>query len=356
VIFVSSLNWSDYQDATNAARAYALPASLVAEAQVSVPQSNHTAQTVWQPSSPTALVTAVAAAEHSRPIPSPLIPSALALPSEHLYEPPQGCLAHAGQTHSSICSLGDTSSRKTLVVFGDSHAQMWLPAILSFAGHEGYQVRPILHEGCNPWRWAGPELIGECSGWYKWAVPEVRALRPALLIIATHYDVAPREDAEIKFTGPHSIENITTLAKDVRSAVHQIVVLGDPPGQEQEPVDCLVASHATMRTCSHSPTEVQSETNAGLESATGAFGVFLDTTPWLCYHDLCPMVVGHTGVYLDHDHITTTYASELAPLFSAALTRVLADDHASEHHPASSGSRGTEAARSSPSPHPHATA
>ncbi|THD76130.1 MAG: acyltransferase [Phenylobacterium sp.] len=356
VLFVSSLNWSDYQNATNSAQSYALPASLVAPAQASLPQSTKTARSGWRPSSPTALVAAVAAVEHLSPIPSPLIPAALTLPSEHLYEPPQGCIARAGQTRSSICSIGDTSSTKTIVVFGDSHAQMWLPAILSFAGRKGYGVRLILHEGCNPWRWAGPERVGECSGWYEWAVPQVRALRPSLLIIATHYDVAPREDAEIKFSGPRSIENITAFGTAVRSAAHQIVVLGDPPGQEQEPVDCLVASHATMKTCSYSPTSGQTETSAGIESATSAFGVFLDTTPWLCYHGVCPMVVGHTGVYLNHDHITTTYAGELAPLFSAALTRVLASGKAARLHRASAGSHRTAAAAPSALGRPRAAA
>jgi len=158
----------------------------------------------------------------------------------------------------------------------------------------------------------------------------VRALRPALLILATHYDVTPKE-AEIQFTGPHSIANISAFGAAVRTSAHQIVVLGDPPGQTQQPTDCLLASHATMKSCSSAPIAGQVETDAGVESATKAFGRFLDTTPWLCYQLTCPMVVGHTVVYVDTNHITTAYAEELAPLFGDALERVLAGHSARKH-------------------------
>ena len=324
VLFVTSLNWSQYKNAVNAAQSAALATPLTIGAQATTQESNTPVDSGWRPSSPSALVTAVGAVRKASPIPSPLTPPALSLPSDHLFELPRGCIAEMGEVHGSSCSVPGTSGERSLMLVGDSHAQMWLPAIVHFAQEEGYEIRPYIHLGCNPWRWAGVERVKECSAWYSWIVAQARALRPTLLMIVTHYDTAPVEVTETKYVGLNSIANISAFASAVRSTAGQIVVIGDPPGQEKEPVDCLVKPHATMATCSNSPTAGQIETDAGVESATKAFGAFLDTTPWLCFDNICPMVVGHTTVYVSHDHITETYAEELAPLFSAGLKRVLA--------------------------------
>ena len=177
VLFVCSIHLSDYQNAVNAAYSFAAPESLKEEAPATATVS---AISGFVPSSPSVLESSVAAVRRSSPIPSQLMPSVLAVPAD-VYHVPVGCISKPTTTRSTICSLGDTSSQKTLVVFGDSHGQMWVPAITSFASRNGYDVRPILKYSCNPWRWAGPEQVGECATWYKWAVAQVRVLHPALL-------------------------------------------------------------------------------------------------------------------------------------------------------------------------------
>jgi hypothetical protein len=84
-----------------------------------------------------------------------------------------------------------------------------------------------------------------------------------------------------------------------------------------------------MMSCSSAESQAEVNTNASVGREVKAFGAFLDTTPWLCYQQSCPMVVGHTVVYIDTSHITTTYADELEPLFRAALERVIVGGGAS---------------------------
>ena len=43
------------------------------------------------------------------------------------------CQASASQSTESICILGDTTARRLMVVYGDSHALMWLPAFDNIA-------------------------------------------------------------------------------------------------------------------------------------------------------------------------------------------------------------------------------
>jgi peptidoglycan/LPS O-acetylase OafA/YrhL len=322
VLFCCSISWADYQNGINAAITVGPVETLTASDNASAANASAIAAD-FRTLSPSALVASVSAVLRSAPIPSNLTPSALS-DTSNVYHVPDGCISKPGSTSATICSLGDTASNKALVVFGDSHGQMWLPAIERYAEQNGYVVRPILKYSCNPFRWAGPEKVSECAAWYKWGVRQARALHPSILILGAHYDIAPRE-GEVEITSINSVANIAAFGRAVRSAAQKIVVLGDPPGQEKEPVDCLLASNATMKTCSSTLSTAQGEATASVEKAAHVFGRFLNTTPWLCYHAVCPMVIGHILAYVDPDHINTTYAEAIAPLFSAALTEVLAE-------------------------------
>jgi peptidoglycan/LPS O-acetylase OafA/YrhL len=315
-------HWSDLQNALNAqtgSRVSAVAPLPLAPA-VSFSQAADDG-TTYNTASPAAVIAAVKAVQRNAHIPSGLTPSTLSLAND-LYSLAPNCYAQANQSTSPICSFGATSSAKTLVVFGDSHAQMWLPPIISFGSHAGYDVKPIIKHGCNPFRWAGAGGTATCEGWFSWAVGRVKALHPAVLLIVGHYNVSPIE-ANIAVTGPQSIANTTGLMTAVKSHLGKIVVIGDPPGQTAEPTDCLLSAHATMGMCSRQESEAQLALTQDMAVATHEFGSFIDATPWLCYQRKCPMVVGHTNVYVDHDHITDTYAQELDPTFSAAMTSVL---------------------------------
>ena len=330
VLVVASYKWEAYQDAINlaapVAKAMVAPLPVVQIA----PEPTFANTPTVNTASPSAVVAAAKAADAARPIPSPLTPSALSLASSG-YSLPTSCVAHSGQTSSSICSFASTASPKTLVVFGDSHAQTWMPPIISFGQRQGYDVRPLVKIGCNPFRWSGAAQTGQCTAWYKWAVGQVRALHPAVLLLVTHYDVSPIE-SDISISGPESVANMSTFLAAVKKSVHQTVVLGDPPGQTSEPTDCLLASHPNMRTCSRAPSPAQLQTTGDVASATQGFGKFIDATPWLCSDGVCPMVIGHTIAYADHDHLTAAYTGELTAVLEAALRQALSTARGSPRH------------------------
>ena len=61
-----------------------------------------------------------------------------------------------------------------IVLIGDSHAMMWLPAVLEMAWRDGWVVVPLLRTGCMPNRWITDEGPSSCRVWYRWAMREVR--------------------------------------------------------------------------------------------------------------------------------------------------------------------------------------
>jgi hypothetical protein len=94
------------------------------------------------------------------------------------------------------------------------------------------------------------------------------------------------------------------------------MIIGDPPGQVKVPVDCVLAAHATMSSCSHALADDWWETyDAIAQSTRSIHGGFLDTRGFFCSRVVRPMVIGHTIAYNDQYHVSRTYSAELAGPF-----------------------------------------
>ncbi len=263
-----------------------------------------------------AVVAAVQAAHRAAPIPSPLTPPVPELLGDH-YDYPPGCAAGDGQSKSNVCSLGDPSGNRSLVVLGDSHAQMWMPAILPMARKDGWVVHPIGKSACIPLEWwhAMP-ATPDCSAWLGWAIHEIDVLHPDVTLVSAA--TSGVEDSDVAASG------ISSLVRALKRGSRHVVVMADTPYVERQPVDCLLSRTATMGRCSISVSSVQlgvADTIASTSQALGAS--YIQTSGWLCFDGDCPMVVGHRIVYFDPGHITATYAAALANVFRTAFRQAI---------------------------------
>ena len=108
-----------------------------------------------------------------------------------------GCLTSYTATAVPDCLFGATTSTRSIVLFGDSHAAMWFPSIDAFANHAGYRLYVWTKAACPPVRIVlfSPVLQRtwtECATWYGNAMARIAALRPSLVVvgIAPNYDAA----------------------------------------------------------------------------------------------------------------------------------------------------------------------
>jgi len=262
------------------------------------------------------VVAAVRAAEQQAPIPSPLTPPVSRL-RDDFYNFPSGCVPRGGQTKSRICRLGDASSRKAIVVIGDSHAQMWMPTILDMAQRDGWVVLPLVKVSCIPRSWL--ETGKPCNRWYRWAKQRATALRPDVTLIVGSWagTWAPKR----------AVRAVSDLSRAVRSSSRAVIVLDDAPGQRREPTDCLLDSRSNMKTCSNVQSKTQQQTSTAIRSNARNQGVgFMDSRGWFCAPTqrtprqiLCPLVVNQTITYVDRGHVSKTYALALYQPFRVAF-------------------------------------
>jgi hypothetical protein len=218
---------------------------------------------------------------------------------------------------SAICRLGRTSSSKVVVVIGDSHAFMWMPAILETARREGWAVIPLLRLGCTPHRWTANEGSQACRKWYRWAILQAHRLRPWLTLVGGN--VAERQTV----TARRGIDGIIGAARAVKPS-GRVVVIGDPEGLEGDPVDCLLSGDASMARCTTTwPTGVLASYDTVARRAKEVGARFLPTRGLVCFERQCPVVIGRTIAWMDSNHLSPVYAAQTAGAFRAALLRAI---------------------------------
>jgi hypothetical protein len=229
------------------------------------------------------------------------------------------CVTAEGAPTGRVCSLG--SGRRTVVGFGDSHMQMWGRAVDALVARGRFRFVPMVELGCTAARWAGSggPHAPACRAWYRWAVSQVRRLRPDVLLIATEYasEKLPADQVRAEL-------GIWRLVAELRPYVGRVVVVEDPPGVRDDPTFCLLAPGADLASCTTTWAPSHFATSDALRAAAKRRGyAFMRTRGWFCAGLDCPTVVGNTIVYNDRDHLTSDYVADLATPFDQAFLRAL---------------------------------
>jgi hypothetical protein len=265
-----------------------------------------------------AVAAAVAAAKRNAALPWPLTPAVGSLRGD-VYSFPKGCAAKQGQTSSNVCRLGDAGAAKTLVVIGDSHAQMWMPTVLRLAKRDSWVVIPLVKLGCVPSSWTHKDW--PCGVWYRWATHRAQAIHPQVSLVVGSWSASHTPSA--------AVGGVSALIRDARRFSATTIVVGDSPHQHRNPVDCLLSSGATMRTCASKATLVELQTDTAVAGLAAKQKVgFMNVTGWFCARAssvaiLCPLVVNRTISWIDQGHISETYGLELTTPFRNAFRREL---------------------------------
>jgi peptidoglycan/LPS O-acetylase OafA/YrhL len=250
----------------------------------------------------------------------------------------KGCLASLDETSAEPAirlgcdKHGDTGSRTTLVLFGDSHAEQWFDAVDAVARLRHWRLVVLAKSGCTPAqaltiRINTRRAFTECQTWREDAFRVLRDLKPKyVLVTGRNYSNAP-----VTEDGKHVKGRLENLWADALLAtVGRIQALGARPIIMQDtpdPVsvdipDCVAAHPAAVQKCGLPIRKaIPDNRRAAIAAMAAAAGVeVIDPKPWFCADVVCPVIVGDTLVYRDGSHATAAYVSLLTPLLEGELT------------------------------------
>ncbi len=230
------------------------------------------------------------------------------------------------------CVFGDPAGDVTVVLFGDSHAAQWFPALERLASERGWRLVSMTKSACatadiDIWSDIVKRAYEECSRWREAALERMAAERPDLVVVSASrgykamvdgsaVPIAQVRDRWDAATG-RTLERVAALAGHV-------VVIGDTPRAKVDPPVCLSANLDDASACAMPFADAVKPgwTAAEAAVASGAGATFIDPTPWICRTDPCPAVTGRLLVFRDQHHLTATYSRALAERLYARLPQI----------------------------------
>jgi peptidoglycan/LPS O-acetylase OafA/YrhL len=127
-------------------------------------------------------------------VPANLLPAVRDAKGDMPVSTRDGChLGLPGVASKVPCVYGDTTSATTVVLFGDSHAEHWFPALLRIATDRHWKLVNLSKDACpvpqvTVYSTFFKRAYDECVEWRKRAFQRIRDLRPELVVLASRGD------------------------------------------------------------------------------------------------------------------------------------------------------------------------
>jgi peptidoglycan/LPS O-acetylase OafA/YrhL len=228
------------------------------------------------------------------------------------------------------CVFGDVASNKVIVLFGDSHAAQWFPAVEAIAKQYGYRLLSRTKSGCGPV--AARTFIKmfkreytECNIWRDAVMKEIKALKPTAVILGSASTHNPIELANAALGDPARLEllreksHATTI--QLAGLAEKVFLIFDTPDFAQQPLKCL-ARQKNPQVCGRSLAEATQHRFPWFEPGQNLPGNVhvISMNDVLCPNGLC-LPFDDKGInFYDTNHMTASYSRSLSKALYAQIT------------------------------------
>ena len=268
----------------------------------------------------------VGAASKIEVLPNDLVPNLIEAGNDDV--PTYFPETQSGCSGRSQCVFGDLHSTHTVALFGDSHALMWLTALVPIAVKDRFRLLLLWKPSCpaadvTVWDPVAQRVSTSCTHYRSTEFALIRKLAPSLVLLASRTTAVsgagdkPISDAAWKVGLERTITSL-------RSRSTRVAVIGDVVAFNAILPDCLAANPQHIQLCSvTNPNPKVHEHNADEMAAAKAEHVpYVNPRPWLCT-TICSPVIGNMVSYYNNEHVSATYASYLSGVWTMALRRML---------------------------------
>jgi hypothetical protein len=247
-----------------------------------------------------------------------------------------GCHLSRTGLRSKPCVYEDTASGTTVVLFGDSHAAYWFPAVDQISLQQHWRLVDLTKDGCPAaeveiaawFRHGGP--YPECTRWRASAMAQIAALHPALVIMteARYLEVPEARPLAGVSAGPGGpwADGVGAIFSFLTHHARHVIFLSDVPTLQRSAPRCLTGHMSGVQLCSTARSaavrlpRVKAEE---FELARRHGVVVADPTSWFCTPTTCPVIVENILLYRDVAHMIPAWSRFIAPLLADALLPVV---------------------------------
>jgi peptidoglycan/LPS O-acetylase OafA/YrhL len=240
----------------------------------------------------------------------------------------KGCDPELSDPHPAMCFFGETfRPQSTVVLFGDSHAAQWFPALEAIADAQHWRLATIVKPGCTALsirEEVTPRMELVCEQWRHAAIRDIEGLRPQLVIV-TSSSLHPGADGNM-------IEDMRVWQQGARETFAALADLGakvrfirDTPHADYDMAGCLAQAEWDGHTQCPGPlagTALRPGVYAAEARTAQEFGnvKMLDLSDRLCGPERCYLEAAGQVIYRDADHMTASFSRSLAPALLQRIT------------------------------------
>lgn len=216
------------------------------------------------------------------------------------------------------CIFGDTTSRHTVVLLGDSHARMWLPALIAIATTDDFKIVVLGRDGC-PLISYSVKTFADCVGVMSSAIKAINKTKPAVVIVSN------RTSWLENITDTSWQSAMTEALKAMDPSGAKVAVIGDDTAFNVDLIDCLSMYTTHVQKCSTANPDPAKPGHQSAESAAASSvgDLYINPLPWLCTSTRCSPIVGQFFAYWDNTHISILYSRFLSGVLATALSKPL---------------------------------
>ena len=217
----------------------------------------------------------------------------------------------------SGCAVGPVGGTP-VALFGDSHANQWLPALTTIATRHHWRLTVYTRSGC-PVPNIAPRQDGSrfsapvCIQWRQQAIAAIQKLKPALVVVSSLDTYIP-DQGEMLTAWNSSLDKLRTTGAP-------IAYIRDTPTPTADIPTCISGAADDWSKCAFKPinhTEpVIEQSILGNEDDVKV----IDLYHYLCTGATCPAVRNGLLLYRDDSHITATAAKALEPALDSAFEK-----------------------------------
>jgi peptidoglycan/LPS O-acetylase OafA/YrhL len=220
-----------------------------------------------------------------------------------------GCHLNYHESISPICEFGKIDSKNIVVLYGDSHAVQWFPALEKLAVEKGFKLITLTKSACPSIdvvrESVGAFKMSNCATWRENAIARIAKAKPDLIILSSFEHFVPQGD-------PRKVEQWWAAGSNrtyrtLQPLASKIVYLLDTPLPKRNIPDCLASTSAD---------KCLADSTLGLPQV--AQFEIVDPAKWLCTSN-CPGIVRGNVAYRDASHISVATSLELSDSLWQAL-------------------------------------
>lgn len=296
-----------------------LPALTGSGAAVTVVQADSASPAVTRQ-----MQAAVAAGVSTRAVPSNLTPQPAKAAQDTPPSSKNGCHADFLVVAQGACVFGDRTGTHTAVIFGDSHAEQWLPALADAGSHAHWRIVNWTKAACPPaeisvFAATLNRQYSECDSWRRTTLKRIAALHPDVVFVSESENVVPSAVPPQQFADA----TITTLRELKAATAAKVLFLSDIPVPNYDMPSCVSDHLGDAQACNFAVKHayIYPARHRAMAPAVQRAGfAVVDPLRWLCTDSTCPAVIGNYLVYRNTTHLSASVSRWLAPMVAPLLT------------------------------------